>query len=434
MEILYFRHPGAPVELPAIAARAGDFIFYAGAIAAHPVKGIPREMVPHRGFPYHFSSIDAQLRYIFGNMSETLKTAGSSIQRAMDSNVYQTNLTEIDQAYRVRKDFFGTVSPPPHLMLMIPETEVQGTSVVIDMIFLASEAKMDREVPDFNTEKTPMPAHVQIYGYPICVQAVRGGGFIFTQGKAASSANGVAPEISGHPDFPYRHNPIKLQAEYILNFYKSLFEQMGSSLEDVVKAEVYVKNMKDIAGLNEVWSNFFSSNPPARTITPVNFAVTDIIVEIKLIAVDPKGPYRKEVISSGSVPKHFNDEPQAIKAGPYLFLSQLLATDYQEGVAPEARVDLNFPYHSSNIKRQVKYILKNADAICQAAGISIKNLVRRRAVHLDLNELSEAEELWRGALGDRMPPTTTFRAAGPLLSVSGCTVQYDLVAFIPNYP
>lgn len=432
MEIQYFRHPDAPVGVPAIAARAGDFIFYTGAIAAHPVTGVSNELRPHRGFPYHFSSIDAQLRYIFDNMSATLKTAGSSIKRAMDSNVYQTNPAEIDQAYRVRKDYFGTASPPPHLMLLIPETGVPRTSVIIDMIFLASDAEMDRELPDYDTEKTPMPAHVQIYGYPICLQAVRGGGFIFTQGKAATSADGVALEISGHPDFPYRHNPIKLQAEYILNFYKSLFEQMGSSLENVVKAEVYMTNMKDIAGLNEVWGEFFPTNPPARTITPISMAVTGTVLEVKMIALDPVGPYRKEAISTDDAPKHFNNEPQAIKAGPYLFLSGMLATDHKQGVAPEARVDPNFPFHSSNIKQQVKYILKNADAICQAAGTSIKNLVRRRAIHLDLNELSEATELWGDTLGERIPPTTTFRTAGPL-SVPGCTVQYDLIAFIPDH-
>ena len=104
MEIQYFRQPGAPRDVPPLAARASDFIFYAGGIAAHPVTGTPPEIKPYRGFPYHFSSIDRQLRYIFDNMSATLEEAGSSIKRGMKSNVYHVNLTEIDQAYRVRKD------------------------------------------------------------------------------------------------------------------------------------------------------------------------------------------------------------------------------------------------------------------------------------------------------------------------------------------
>ena len=433
MEVKYFRYPDAPEGTPAIAARAGDLIFYPGAMAVHPVTGLPQQLAPHRGFPHHFSAIDAQLRYIFDNMSTRLRDTGSSITRAIDSNVFQTNPAEIDQAYRVRKDYLSTTSPPPHLMLLVAETPIKGASVIVDMVFLASDAKMNREIPEYDTDKTPKPAHVLIYGYPICLQAVRGGGFIFTQGKAATCANGVAPEIAGHLDFPYRHNPIKLQARYILNFYKSLFEQMGSSLDHVVKAEVYLKNVKDIAGLNEVWRDFFRDNPPARTVTPVNIAVTDAVLEIKMIAIDPKGSYRKEVIYSDKVPKHFNDEPQAIKAGPYLFFSELLATDYRQGLAPEARADSNFPFHSSNIKNQVTYLLKNADAICKASGTSVKNLVRRRAIHLNLGELNEAEDVWISVMGDRIPPTTTFRVQGPL-SVPGCSVQYDLIACIPDHP
>ena len=131
------------------------------------------------------------------------------------------------------------------------------------------------------------------------------------------------------------------------------------------------------------------------------------------------------------MPKPIGLEAQAIKAGPFLFLSGQMATDYKQGVAPEARVDPNFPFHSSSIKRQANYILKNVEAICQAAGTSTQNLVRRRAMHFDLNELSEAEEVWREKVGDRLPPTTLFRVDGPL-PVPDCTVQYDLVAFIPS--
>jgi enamine deaminase RidA (YjgF/YER057c/UK114 family) len=431
MEIKYFRYPDAPEDIPPIATRAGDFIFYPGAMASHPIMGIPPEMSPPRGFPYHFSSIDRQLRYIFGNMSATLEGASSSIKRGMKSNVYHTNPKEIDQAYRVRKDYFGVDSPPPHLMVLVAETPARGVSVIVDMVFLASDARMDRRIPTYDTQKTPMPAHVFIYGYPICVQAAKGGGFVFTQGKAATTGDGVAREISRHPDFPYRHHPIKIQAEYILNFHKSLFEQMGSSLENVVKADLYMTNMKDIAGLDEVWHRFFPSSPPARTISPVSLAVTDTVLEIELIAIDPDGPYSKKTICTPNAPKHFGNEPQAIKAGPFLFLSGQLATDYKQGMAPEAQPDPDFPFHCSSIKQQVNYILKNTEAICQAAGTSMKNLVRRRAMHLDLNELSEAEEAWTEALGNRIPPTTTFRTAGPL-PVPGCTVQYDLIAFIPD--
>ena len=70
-------------------------------------------------------------------------------------------------------------------------------------------------------------------------------------------------------------------------------------------------------------------------------------------------------------------------------------------------------------------------AICKAAGTRPENLVRRRAAHTDLHEMAAAEEVWYKHLGDRLPPTTFYRAKSPL-TVPACTVQYDLTAVITD--
>ncbi|MBI2854584.1 MAG: RidA family protein [Chloroflexi bacterium] len=435
MEVQYFRHADAPSGVPPLAARAGDFVFFAGGIAAHPVKGVPEEVKPLHHHPYHGSSIDRQLRYIYDSMAQTLERAGSSIKRGMKINSYHTNSAEIDAALRVRRDYFGAKTPPPSTLVIVPETAVRGASVTNDLIALASGSRMDREALHKKTDQTrPLLDHV--YGHPIFVQAVRGGGFIFTQGRPASLAfadkQGIPP--GGrilHPDFPYRDNPIKFHTEHALNYLRSVLQDMGASLEHVVKADLHMNDMKDIAGMDEVWRKFFPTDPPARTILPTVQSSPYGIIEIELFAVDPRGPYRKETVFSPGVPQPIGHEPHAIKAGPYLFLSGQLATDYRHGIAPEARVDPSFPFHSSSASRQVEYILKNVDAICQAGGTSVRNLVRRRAMHFDLNELAQAEEVWREALGDGLPPTTIFRTASHLW-VPSCTVGYELIAFVPG--
>ncbi len=437
MEIQYFRQPDVLSGIPPQVVRAGDFVFFAGGIAAHPTKGIPDEVMPEViDHPFHGSSIERQLRYIYNNMAATLQSSGSSIKRVMKINTYQTNTAEIDAALRLRKDYFGTESPPPSTLVVVPETAVRGASVTNDVVVLASDAKLDREVIHKGTNKTSLPVHDIVYGHRVFINAVRGGGFIFTAGKAVIKEGGkpvTKEDAFGeifNPVFPYRINHIKRQTELTLDFFKALLEDMGASMEDVVKADIYLENVKDIASMDEAWRKYFPTSPPARTITVAEVLATNRVIEIELIAADPQGPYHKKVISSPKVPVPIDHEPQAVKAGPYLFLSGQLATDYKNGVALAARVDPNFPFHSSSIKRQVHYILKNVEAICQAGGTSARNLVRRRAIHTNLNELSQAEEVWAETLGDRLPPTTTFRTEGPL-PVPGCTVQYDLIAFAP---
>jgi enamine deaminase RidA (YjgF/YER057c/UK114 family) len=107
-----------------------------------------------------------------------------------------------------------------------------------------------------------------------------------------------------------------------------------------------------------------------------------------------------------------------------------MATDFESGLAAEARSDPNFPYHSSLARLQAEYILKNVDALCQAAGTSTRNLVKRRVHHTDLRDVPRAEAVWRAHLGDRLPPTSVLRTTGPL-PVPDCTIQYDLIAHAP---
>ena len=430
MELQYFQEPGAPSEVPPLAVRAGDFVFFAGGIAAHPINGVPDEVKLSKELPYHGSVIDRQLRYIYNNMKMVLEASGSSIRQCMKINSYHTLPTEIDAALRVRKDYFGTETPPPSTLVLVPETEVNGTSVTNDVVALVSDAKLSREGPP--PQKSPLASLdlvSMIYGHPIFVRAVRGGGFIFTQGKTgARKGVGLDKNVLLNSDYRYRNNKIKSQTEFILGYLKSVLMEMGASLEHVVKADVHMSNMEDILGMDTVWRSFFPTNPPARTILPSALVGTDTRIEIELVAIDPKGPYRKETISTANAPQSTLHEAQAVKAGPFLFISGQLATDYKNGVSPDASLNDSFPFFSSNIKCQVEYILKNVEAICHAAGTSSKNLVRRRSMHLNMNELAEAEEVWRDKLGRRLPPTTTFRTHGPL-PVPACTVGYELIAY-----
>ena len=428
MDIQYVRHPDAPQGWPPLAARAGDLIFVGGHLAAHPTKGVPPETKLSPGLPWHGSVIDRQLRYVFTNMDNTLKQTGSSLEHILKINSYHTAPEEVDTALRVRKGWLGTNAPAPSTLVFAPELPVHGPTVVMDTINLAMDASLGRQAVITNRIAPAM--HVGAMGFAPYVYAVRGGGFVFTAGRAAATAQGLVEEVLPDPEFPYRYHQIRLQTEHVLNDLKGVLADAGCSLQDVVRAEIHLVEVKDLAGLDEVWRKFFPANPPARVVVPLRLP-SACTVEIELIAVDSEGPYRGETITTPDAPVHLGHEPQAVKAGPYLFMSGQLATDYEHGVPPEAKPDPNFPFHSSSIKRQVEYIYKNVEAICQAAGTSPQNLVKRRAAHLDLADMPEAEEVWSGQLGERLPPTTFLRVNDPL-TVPGCAVQYDLIAAIPD--
>lgn len=347
----------------------------------------------------------------------------------MKINSFQIHGEDIDMALRLRRDWFDRDTPPPSTMGLVSELPARGARAMIDLINVAEDATMP--MTSVKVSKAPSIAQVKSIGWPVYSQIVKGGGFVFTRGTTTQNADGPLPEMALDHPFPYAHDQVQFQVRYQLERMKELLADAGCTLKDAVKAEILLTDMSDIAAIDEVWAEYFPEDPPARVFVPIP-KIPPMRIESELIAVDPKGPYSKQTIQVDDVPSRVGPEPQAVKAGPLLFISGQMATDYASGLAPAARVDPDFPNHGSSAKLQAQYILKNVEALCRAAGTSATNIVKRRIHHTDLTEMPRAEAVWRAHLGDeRIPPTSTFRGMGPL-PVPDCTVQYDLIAYAPD--
>ena len=232
------------------------------------------------------------------------------------------------------KDWFDPDSAPPSSLLLVPELPVHGATVSLDMTTLRADASLDREQVEI--KRVEPIGQVAAIGWSVYSQAMRGGGFIFTRGTTPTGPRGPIDEIVPHPELAYRHNPIRFQTEYVLEYLRKLLSDADCSFEDVVRAEIYLDRMEDYAVFDEVWQTYFPVDPPARVVIRSPMVVPHAIVEIELVAIDPRGPFRKEIIHTDEAPTPLGPEPQAVRAGPYLFLSTQMATDYCQGVAPEA--------------------------------------------------------------------------------------------------
>jgi len=106
-------------------------------------------------------------------------------------------------------------------------------------------------------------------------QATKANGFIFTAGQVAfDPATGQIVE-----------GDVARQTARVMENLKAIVEAGGSSLDQAVKATVYLKDMNDFAAMNEVYVRYFPKNPPARTTVEVARLPKDLRVEIDLIAL-----------------------------------------------------------------------------------------------------------------------------------------------------
>ncbi len=112
-------------------------------------------------------------------------------------------------------------------------------------------------------------------------QAVRAGNLIFTAGQIALDPS-TGQAVAGG---------IKEQTTRVLENLKAILEAGGSSLGQVVKATVFLKNFNDFAAMNEIYASYFgaggdtvSGNWPARSTIEVARLPRDLLVEIEVVA------------------------------------------------------------------------------------------------------------------------------------------------------
>src|SRR5204863_72705 len=115
--------------------------------------------------------------------------------------------------------------------------------------------------------------------------AVRTGDLVFAAGQLASDfKHGVAPKARVDPAFPYYGSDVKKQTRYILENLARTFQAAGTSLGNVVKAQVFMTDLMNFNGFDEVWKEFFRTPPPRTTVGTTGLLVPGALVEVDLIA------------------------------------------------------------------------------------------------------------------------------------------------------
>jgi 2-iminobutanoate/2-iminopropanoate deaminase len=106
-------------------------------------------------------------------------------------------------------------------------------------------------------------------------QAIRANGFVFVSGQV--SIDPVTNTLV--------LGDVGAQTERVLQNLSGILKAAGTSLQKVVRATVFLKNMNDFASMNEVYGKHFSSQPPARSTVEVARLPKDVLVEIDVIAL-----------------------------------------------------------------------------------------------------------------------------------------------------
>jgi 2-iminobutanoate/2-iminopropanoate deaminase len=75
------------------------------------------------------------------------------------------------------------------------------------------------------------------------------------------------------------------QTHQVFKNLAAVLKEAGASLDTVVKATVFIKNMDEFAAINEVYGEYFGTHKPARSTVEVARLPKDALVEIEVIAL-----------------------------------------------------------------------------------------------------------------------------------------------------
>ncbi|MEH6989960.1 2-iminobutanoate/2-iminopropanoate deaminase [Cytobacillus firmus] len=78
---------------------------------------------------------------------------------------------------------------------------------------------------------------------------------------------------------------VKEQTHQVFKNLQAVLEEAGASLNTVVKATVFIKDMNKFAAINEVYGEYFSTHKPARSCVEVARLPKDALVEIEVVAL-----------------------------------------------------------------------------------------------------------------------------------------------------
>jgi 2-iminobutanoate/2-iminopropanoate deaminase len=120
------------------------------------------------------------------------------------------------------------------------------------------------------TEAAPAPFQGAPYS-----QAIKANGFVFVSGQ-----------LSLRPgDKEIDADAIGPQTEQVFANLRAILEAAGTSLDNLVKTTVFLQNLDDFAGMNEVYSKHVGERPPARSTVEVAKLPSGALVEIEAIAL-----------------------------------------------------------------------------------------------------------------------------------------------------
>ncbi|UTH74873.1 RidA family protein [Chromobacterium sp. IIBBL 290-4] len=281
------------------APQAGDLVKIASNTNNAPTSPLSTQSVAFS----HYNNLSAQLpidpqsgKLVAGGAKEQTSQCLRNIKAILENmdvpfddivkiNIFLKNLSDIDSVNEAYRAFFPD-SAIARAVAYVPARTVVAVSG------LPMDALVQIEAVVSHGDGTPPQAVEDRHGIVIwanntdCAPRCA----LSTQTVAFSHYNHLSAQLPLHPETrALVSGGIKPQAEQCLKNIQAIVESIGHSMNDVVKVNIFLKNMEDMGAMEEAYSAFFPGGIPARRTVGVTSLPHDALIQIDAVVANAEG-------------------------------------------------------------------------------------------------------------------------------------------------
>ncbi len=281
------------------APQAGDLIKLTNNTTNAPVSSLSTQTVSFS----HYNNLSAQLpidpksgRFVTGGVKEQAAQCFKNIKGILESidvpfddivkvNVFLKNLSDSDAVNEVFTTFFPDSAIARAVAYVPAVTTIAASALPMD-------ALVQIEVVVSHGDGTPPQAVEDRHGLIIEANNTDNApkSALSTQTVAFSHYNHLSAQLPLDPKTgELVAGGVKEQAGQCLKNIKAIVESIDHSMEDVVKVNIFLKNIADIAAVDEVYLAFFPNGVPARRTVGVSAILKDALIQIDVVVSNEEG-------------------------------------------------------------------------------------------------------------------------------------------------
>lgn len=281
------------------APQAGDLIKLTNNTPHAPMQPLATQTVAFS----HYNNVSAQLpidpksgKIVAGGVKEQAIQCLNNIKAVLESiavpiddivkvTIYLTDLSDMDAVNDVYTTFFPDSAIARAVAYIPARTTIQAEALPMGALI-----QMDAVVS--HGDGTPPQAVEDRHGIVIEANNTKNAPIspFSTQTVAFSHYNHLSAQLPISVDTgELVTKDVKEQTTQCLTYIKAIVESIDHTIEDIVKVNIYLKDIADMDAVNEAYATFFPTGTPARTVVGVSNLLNNARVQIDAVVANAEG-------------------------------------------------------------------------------------------------------------------------------------------------